>query len=54
MNVYMTIFRNQLTEADILEEDEDDSNTYGQATGGRQGARAEWYVCEKCKPQFFQ
>ena len=37
LNVYMTIFRNQLTEGDILEEEED-----GQATGGPPAIPPEW------------
>ena len=42
MNIYMTIFRHQLTEEDLLEE-EDDGQTCGQTTGGGT-IPPQWYL----------
>ena len=41
----MAIFRNQLTEADIIDE-EDDGQANLQGTTGAQGIPPEWYVCQ--------
>ena len=49
MNIYMTIFRHQLTEEDFVEE-EDNGQTYSQTTAaaGECKIPAQWYlvICE--------
>ena len=40
----MTIFHNQIAEADILEEEDEDDDNYGPATGGCRLPPPEWYV----------
>ena len=41
MNVYMTIFRNQFTEADMIKES-DENYGLGQAVGGSPPVPPEW------------
>ena len=42
MNIYMTIFRNQLGECDVIEEEDD--QPYSQATAGTGRIPLQWYV----------
>ena len=48
MNIYMAIFRNQLSESDFVEE-ADDQQTYAQLTSGGQTIPPQWYVLHVLK-----